>query len=79
MCYFARQKARENPSAQAKDFKAGDIVCWNLGSGILHIGIVLQEKSQTSLRPLVMHNMGAGQVKKDMLFDFEIIGHYRYP
>jgi len=25
-----------------------------------------------------VHNIGAGQVLEDMLFDYPIIGHYRY-
>ncbi|MFA9388565.1 MAG: DUF1287 domain-containing protein [Prolixibacteraceae bacterium] len=27
---------------------------------------------------LFVHNIGAGQVLEDCLFDFKIIGHYRY-
>ena len=26
----------------------------------------------------MMHNIGAGQVLEDCLFDWKIIGHYRY-
>jgi uncharacterized protein YijF (DUF1287 family) len=74
MCYFKRQKAKLN----TKDYQAGDLVCWNLGSGILHIGIVLKEQNKANKRPLIMHNIGAGQVKEDVLFQYAIIGHYRY-
>jgi uncharacterized protein YijF (DUF1287 family) len=28
--------------------------------------------------PPVIHNIGAGAHMEDCLFDFEIIGHYRY-
>ncbi|MEX0287828.1 MAG: DUF1287 domain-containing protein, partial [Flavobacteriaceae bacterium] len=27
---------------------------------------------------LIVHNIGAGQVLEDCLFDFKIIGHYSY-
>ncbi len=60
------------------DYKPGDIVCWNLGGGITHIGIVSNKKAENGERPLIIHNIGRGQVLEDMLFDFKIIGHYRY-
>ena len=78
MHFFKGQKASLKISEKAKDYLPGDIICWNLGGGILHIGIVLAEKNGAGTRPLIMHNIGSGQVKEDMLFDFKIIGHYRY-
>ena len=78
MCFFKREKAALAISDKTEDYQPGDIVCWNLGGGILHIGIVLAEKNSAGTRPLIMHNIGSGQVKEDMLFDFKIIGHYRY-
>jgi len=30
------------------------------------------------LRPLIVHNIGAGPQLEDMLFDYKITGHYRY-
>jgi uncharacterized protein YijF (DUF1287 family) len=61
-----------------KDYFPGDIVTWNLGHGLTHIGIVVNKKSADGSRYLIVHNIGAGQVLQDMLFDFEITGHYRY-
>lgn len=61
-----------------EDYKAGDIVTWNLGTNTPHIGIVLDEKNWNNSRPLIFHNIGFGQVKEDMLFDYKITGHYRY-
>jgi len=29
-------------------------------------------------KPLIVQNIGAGQVMEDCLFNFTIIGHYRY-
>lgn len=60
------------------DYQPGDIVCWNLGGGITHIGIVSNKKASDGQRPLIIHNIGSGQILEDMLFDFKIIGHYRY-
>lgn len=60
------------------DYIPGDVVCWNLGGAITHIGIVVNKKSKDGKRYLILHNIGAGQVLKDCLFNFKIIGHYRY-
>jgi uncharacterized protein YijF (DUF1287 family) len=60
------------------DYLPGDIVCWNLGKAVTHIGIVSNKKSSDGKRYLIIHNIGAGQVLEDCLFDFKIIGHYRY-
>jgi uncharacterized protein YijF (DUF1287 family) len=67
-------KVTNNPN----DYLPGDIVCWNLGGAVTHIGIVSNKKSRDGKRYLIIHNIGAGQVLEDCLFDFKIIGHYRY-
>jgi uncharacterized protein YijF (DUF1287 family) len=78
MTFFSRRGQVLPITKQAKDYKPGDIVCWNLGFGITHIGIVVNKKSEDKLRYKIVHNIGAGQVEEDMLFDYVIIGHYRY-
>lgn len=65
-------------SETADNYKPGDIVCWNLGGATTHIGIIINQKSLDQIRYLVVHNIGAGQVIEDCLFDYKIIGHYRY-
>lgn len=59
-------------------YQPGDVVCWNLGGGITHIGIVSRKRSADGQRPLIVHNIGAEQVLEDCLFKFTVIGHYRY-
>mgnify|MGYP002062841950 FL=1 len=78
MTLFERKGKIKPITNKPEDFSPGDIVCWNLTSGIPHIGIVVHKKSDDGLRYLIVHNIGAGQVMEDCLFDFEIIGHYRY-
>lgn len=78
MTFFKRKGALKPISKIATDYKPGDIVCWNLGGGITHIGIVVNKKSKDGKRNLIVHNIGGGQVLEDCLFDFNIIGHYRY-
>ncbi|WP_298480788.1 DUF1287 domain-containing protein [uncultured Maribacter sp.] len=78
MTYFTRQGAEKPITQNAKDYLPGDVVCWNLRGAITHIGIVVDKKSKDGKRNLIVHNIGAGQVVEDCLFDFKIIGHYRY-
>ena len=78
MTFFERYGTTLSITQNSTDYKQGDIVCWNLGGGITHIGIVSNRKVNNGERPLIIHNIGSGQVLEDMLFDFKIIGHYRY-
>lgn len=78
MTYFKRKDASKAITKNANDYKPGDIVAWNLGGAITHIGIVVNKKSSDGLRHLIVHNIGAGQVLEDCLFKFKIIGHYRF-
>ena len=55
----------------------GDIVSWMLPGNLPHIGIVSDARSADGLRPLILHNIGAGAREEDMLFGYEITGHYR--
>ncbi|MEA3444087.1 MAG: DUF1287 domain-containing protein [Bacteroidota bacterium] len=78
MRFFERQGSEKQITGNSRDYLPGDIVCWDLGKGITHIGIVVDKKSADKKRCLIVHNIGAGQVLEDVLFDFQIIGHYRY-
>lgn len=79
MTFFKRKGAEKPITAQPMSYLPGDVVCWSLGNGLTHTGIVVNKKSQDGKRNLIVHNIGAGQVLEDCLFKFEIIGHYRYP
>lgn len=78
MNYFKRQQAEKINSKNPKDYLPGDIVTWNLGGAITHIGIVVHKKSLDKKRNLIVHNIGSGQVLEDCLFSYKIIGHYRF-
>ena len=76
---FFKRKGKVKPMTQnAADYIPGDIVCWNLGGSITHIGIVVNRKSSDGQRYMMVHNIGGGQVLEDCLFNFKIIGHYYY-
>jgi uncharacterized protein YijF (DUF1287 family) len=78
MVFFKRKGQTLPISAQSNDYKPGAIVCWNLGGGTTHIGIVSNIKSSDGLRYQIIHNIGGGQVLEDCLFAHKIIGHYKY-
>lgn len=78
MTFFERKGAEKVISKNPTDYKPGDIVCWSLGGALTHIGIVVNKKSKDGKRNLIVHNIGSGQVLEDCLFNFKIIGHYRY-
>ncbi|MDN3639166.1 DUF1287 domain-containing protein [Simiduia curdlanivorans] len=60
------------------DFQPGDLVSWRLPGNLPHIGIVVDEKSDDKQRYKIVHNIGRGPSLDDMLFDYPIVGHFRY-
>jgi uncharacterized protein YijF (DUF1287 family) len=78
MTFFARHGTVKQITQIPGDYQPGDIVCWDLGNGITHIGIVSKKKTTDGQRFLIVHNIGAGQVLQDCLFNYKIIGHYRF-
>jgi uncharacterized protein len=78
MVFFERNGTKLPVTNMPEDYTPGDIVCWNLGGGVTHIGFVVNKKSGDNKRYLIAHNIGAGQVIEDCLFKFKIVGHYRY-
>ena len=76
---FYKRKGQLLPiTKNPKDYKPGDIVAWDLGRGVTHIGIVVDRYLDSGTRPMVVHNIGAGPKLEDVLFQYKIIGHYRY-
>ena len=78
MVFFEKHGTPLPISGDADDYRPGDIVCWNLGGGITHIGIVVDRRSPDGIRNMIVHNIGEGQVIEDCLLKFRIIGHYYY-
>lgn len=75
-CYFSRQGWSVPVSDAAASYLPGDIITWNLGGGLTHIGIV-SDRQAAGGRPLIIHNIGSGTKEEDVLFSFTITGHYR--
>lgn len=78
MVFFSRKGESLPITEIAADYAPGDIVSWDLGGDVPHIGIVVNVKSAETGRPLIVHNIGSGPKMEDVLFAWKITGHYRY-
>jgi uncharacterized protein YijF (DUF1287 family) len=74
MTWFDRQGWSVPVTESRADYLAGDIVAWDLGRGLTHIGAVVPDGQG---RPLIVHNIGQGAQHEDVLFAWTQIGHYR--
>ncbi|HEV7507897.1 MAG TPA: DUF1287 domain-containing protein [Thermoanaerobaculia bacterium] len=75
MKYFERQGRKlplEGP------YQPGDVVAWRLPGGLYHIGVVAEDRVPGTDRLYMIHNIGAGARKEDVLHAFVILGHYRW-
>jgi hypothetical protein len=77
MVFFARNGTKIPITQRSQDYSPGDIVAWDLGGGITHIGMVVDRKGSSGNYSIV-HNIGRGPQMEDALFAWKIIGHYRY-
>lgn len=78
MTWFQRQGWALPLNQDAARYRAGDIVTWDLGGGLSHIGIISDRQAASGV-PLVLHNIGRGTQEEDILLRFRITGHYRIP
>ncbi len=76
--YFERKGASLPVTDDGRAYLPGDLVAWDLtGRGLWHIGVVVAAPEGRGGRPWIVHNIGAGPVLQDGLFDWKVIGHYR--
>lgn len=76
--YLQRKGMNLPVTHNAQDFKAGDLVTWRVGDKKLpHIGIVSDRMTQDGT-PLIIHNIGLGTQEENVLFAYDMIGHYRW-
>jgi uncharacterized protein len=74
--FFTRHGTVLPTSSDARDYTPGDIVTWRLPGGQPHIGLVSDQERDG--RRLVVHNIGSGAKLEDILFAYQITGHYRF-
>ena len=78
MTYFDRQGKMLPITRNRDDYLPGDIVTWDLSTGIEHIGIVVNTWSDAGKGYMIVHNIGAGARSEDVLLNWKITGHNRY-
>jgi uncharacterized protein YijF (DUF1287 family) len=78
MVFFQRKGEALPVSTRREEYSPGDLVTWDLGGNVPHIGVVVDQKSLATGRYMVVHNIGAGPKMEDVLFRWNITGHYRY-
>jgi uncharacterized protein YijF (DUF1287 family) len=76
--FFERNGQKLLISQNPQDYKTGEIVTWMINDKLPHIGIITNKKSTDGKRNLIVHNVGGGQVLEDCLFEYKIVGHYKY-
>ena len=77
MVFFQRKGESLPITHRAEDYAPGDLVTWDLGRGVPHIGVVVDQKALSG-RYEIVHNIGEGPKMEDVLFNWTITGHYRY-
>ena len=80
--FFSRHGEELSPSRTATDYKPGDIVVWALvgnQSAEAHIGIVVPSPEGNEYQPWVVHHLDSTVKWENALFNYQILGHYRYP
>jgi uncharacterized protein len=78
MVFFSRKGTSLPTPTRAEEYGPGDLVTWDLGGGVAHIGIVVDQRDPRNGRFMVVHNIGQGPKMEDVLFSWKITGHYRY-
>jgi|AntRauMFilla1563_2_1112583.scaffolds.fasta_scaffold04708_1 hypothetical protein len=76
--FFERKGEKLPETDNPNDYKTGEIVSWMIADKLPHIGIITHLKSNDGKRPMIVHNVGGGQVLEDCLFSYTIVGHFRY-
>jgi len=75
--FFQRHGETLPITTRVEDYQPGDLVTWDLGGGVAHIGIVVDGKGDEQ-RYMIVHNIGRGPQMEDALFHWKITGHFRY-
>lgn len=75
--FFSRHGERLPITDRAGDYQPGDLVTWMVGP-LPHIGIVVSVPSRDGRRFQIVHNISRGPRLEDILFDYPIVGHFRY-
>lgn len=78
MVFFSHKGESLPIPDRAEDYAPGDLVTWDLGGNVPHIGMVVDQRAAPGKPYMIVHNIGAGPKMEDVLFNWKITGHYRY-
>jgi uncharacterized protein YijF (DUF1287 family) len=77
MTYLKFMKCAVSIDALKNPYGPGDIVVWDLGRGVLHIGLVSDYQVKNQARYMVIHNIGRGVQEEDILASYKIVAHFQ--
>ncbi len=78
--FFSRKGASLETGRDLSKYASGDIVIWALPNAETHVGIVVPAPAGEDDAPWVVHHPPGDGVKwENALFDYQILGHFRYP
>lgn len=76
--FFSRNAQTLAATTEPLDYSVGDIVIWRLVDGSAHAGIIVPGPGAKQSEKWIVHNMNSRPLWEDRLFDYKVIGHYRY-
>jgi uncharacterized protein YijF (DUF1287 family) len=76
--FFRRKNAALKITERGTDYRAGDLVTMLLPGNLPHIAIVSATANEEGTQSLLIHNIGGGARKEDVLFSYPVTGHYRF-
>jgi len=77
--FFERHGETITPSRDPLAYRPGDVVVWSLANGEKHLGIVVPGPGDRAGEAWIVHHMGAAVAWENILFDYHIERHFRYP
>lgn len=75
--YFKALHFALNTDPLKDPYLPGDIVVWDLGNGVLHVGMVSNVVVPNETRYKIIHNICCGVKEEDILMSYKIISHFR--
>lgn len=75
--YFVNKNLSLNNDPLKSPYLPGDIVVWDLGKGVLHIGLISDSLTESKDRYMVIHNICCGVKEEDILMTYKIVSHFR--
>ncbi len=78
MTWFERKGKSRPVSRDAREYRPGDVITWVVSDNRPHTGLVSSIRVPGTERYAIIHNIGQGARLEDVLFSWEITGHYRY-